>query len=157
MAYTEEHSKASVHWHTVLGSSHWSQWGNAVRSTYTRVYNCAGDHRMRLMQLFPLSLHSNGMRPTYTPVRMKSSSWLQQKTTTTTTTTKCAGRFLRHNRRCCTTLAKVRRLKTQTCKEHEQSKVALPEIHWPEDSPAQPLVERDGLRVCAVQWADRLR
>ncbi len=77
--YTEEHSKASVHWHTVLGSSHWSQWGNAVRSTYTRVYNCARDHRMRLMQLFPLSLHSNGMRPTYTPVRMKSSSWLQQK------------------------------------------------------------------------------
>ena len=66
----------------------------------------------------------------------------------------CAGRFLLDNRRCCTTLAKVRRL--QTRKEPEQSKVALLEIHWPEDSPAQPLVERDGLRVCAVQWAERL-
>ena len=31
--YTEEHSKASVHWHTVRGHSHWSQWQNAVQST----------------------------------------------------------------------------------------------------------------------------
>ena len=30
------------------------------------------------------------------------------------------------------------------------------EVHWREDSPTQPLVERDGLRFCAVQWADRL-
>ena len=55
------------------------------------------------------------------------------------------------------TLAKVRRLQTQTGEELEQSKVALLEIHWREDSPAQPLVERDdGLRFCAVQWAESL-
>ena len=43
------------------------------------------------------------------------------------------------------------------CKELGQSKVALLEIHWLEDSPArQPLVERDGLRFCPVQWAERL-
>ena len=68
----------------------------------------------------------------------------------------CAGRFLLDNRRYCTTLAKVRCLQTQTCEELKQSKDALPEIHWREDSPAQPLVERDGLQVCAVQWAERL-
>ena len=84
----------------------------------------------------------------YTPVCTKSSARLLQKN--------CAGRFLPDNRRCCTTLAKVRRLQTQTCEELEQSKVALLEIHWREDSPAQPLVERDGLRFCAVQWAERL-
>ena len=30
-----------------------------------RVYNCARDHKMRLMQLFPLGLHSHGMRATH--------------------------------------------------------------------------------------------
>ena len=30
-----------------------------------RVYNCARDHKMRLMQLFPLSLHSHGMMATH--------------------------------------------------------------------------------------------
>ena len=52
-------------WHTVRGRSHWSQWQNAARNTYMRVYNCAKDHKMRLMQLFPLSLHSHGMRATH--------------------------------------------------------------------------------------------
>ena len=30
-----------------------------------RVYNCARDHKMRLMQLFPLGLHSHGMSATH--------------------------------------------------------------------------------------------
>ena len=30
-----------------------------------RVYNCARDHKMRLMQLFPLGLHSHGMTATH--------------------------------------------------------------------------------------------
>ena len=34
-----------------------------------RVYNCARDHKMRLMQLFPLGLHSHGMRATHLFVR----------------------------------------------------------------------------------------
>ena len=66
----------------------------------------------------------------------------------------CAGRFLRHSERCCTALAKARRLQTQTCEEIEQSTVAW----WRytgEDTPAQPLVETDGLWVCAVQRADQ--
>ena len=112
-----------------------------------RVYNCARDHKMRLMQLFPLGLHSHGMRATHLFARKVLQGCCKNN---------CAGRFLLDNRRCCTTLAKVRCLQTQTCEELEQSKVALPEIHWREDSPAQPLVERDGLRVCAVQWAERL-
>jgi len=111
-----------------------------------RVYNCARDHKMRLMQLFPLGLHSHGMRATHLFVRKVQQGYCKKK---------CAGRFLLDNRRCCTTLAKVRRLQTQICEEHEQSKVALLKIHWREDLPAQPLVERDGLRVCAVQWAER--
>ena len=115
-----------------------------------RVYNCERDHKMRLMQLFPLGLHSHGMRATHLFVRKVLQGCCKKKKK------KSAGRFLLDNRRCCTTLAKVRRLQTQTCEELEQSKVALPEIHWREDSPAQPLVERDGLRVCAVQWAERL-
>ena len=102
---------------------------------------------MRLMQLFPLGLHSHGMRATHLFVRTVLQGYCKKK---------CAGRFLLDNRRRCTTLAKVRRLQTQTCEELEQSKVALLKIHWREDSPAQPLVERDGLRVCAVQWAERL-
>ena len=36
-----------------------------LRSTYMRVYNCARDHKMRLMQLFPLGLHSHGMTATH--------------------------------------------------------------------------------------------
>ena len=32
---------------------------------HMRVYNCAKDHKMRLMQLFPLSLHSHSMRATH--------------------------------------------------------------------------------------------
>ena len=84
----------------------------------------------------------------YTPVCTKSSARLLLKNG--------AGRFLLDNRIFCTTMDKVRCLQTQTCDEPEQSKVALPDIHWREDSPAQPLVERDGLRVCAVQWAERL-
>ena len=115
-----------------------------------RVYNCARDHKMRLMQLFPLGLHSHGMRATHLFARKVLQVCCKKKKKN------CAGRFLLDNRRCCTTLAKVRCLQTQTCEELEQSKVALPEIHWREDSPAQPLVERDGLRVCAVQWAERL-
>ena len=34
-----------------------------------RVYNCARDHKMRLVQLFPLGLHSHGMRATHLFVR----------------------------------------------------------------------------------------
>ena len=103
---------------------------------------------MRLKQLFPLGLHSHGMRATHTCLYERFCKVAAKN---------CAGRFLQHNRRCCTTLANVRRLQTQTCEELEQSKVALLEIRWREDSPAQPLVERDGLRYCAVQWAGRLR
>ena len=65
---------------------------------------------MRLMQLFPLSSHTHGMRATH----LKSSARLLQKKKRRKN---CARRFLRHNRRCCTTLAKVRRLQTQTCEE----------------------------------------
>ena len=102
---------------------------------------------MRVMQLFPLGLHSHGMRATHLFARQVLHGCCKNN---------CAGRFLVDNRRCCTTLAKVRCLQTQTCEELEQSKVALLEIHWREDSPVQPLVEKDGLRVCAVQWAERL-
>ena len=63
--YTEEHSEASVYWHTVRGCSHRPQWQNAVQSTRTKVYNCAKEHRMRLMQLFPLNCRSHGMRLTH--------------------------------------------------------------------------------------------
>ena len=83
-----------------------------------RVYNCARDHKMRLMQLFPLGLHSHGMRATRHLFARKVLQGCCIK--------KCAGRFLLDNRRCCTTLAKVRCLQTQTCEELEQSKVALP-------------------------------
>ena len=76
---------------------------------------------MRLMQLFPLGLHSHGMRATHLFARKVLQRCCKKK---------CAGRFLLDNRRCCTTLAKVRCLQTQTCEELEQSKVALPEIHW---------------------------
>ena len=83
-----------------------------------RVYNCARDHKMRLMQLFPLGLHSQGMRATHPFARKVLQGCCKNN---------CAGRFLLDNRRCCTTLAKVRCLQTQTCEELEQSKVALPE------------------------------
>ena len=110
-----------------------------------RVYNCERDHKMRLMQLFPLNLHSHGMRATL-PVLMKSSSRLLEKTRERERERERreremmrergetrergererderenrgerrkrernkekktrAGRFLRHNPRCCTTLA----------------------------------------------------
>ena len=39
---------------------------------YMKVYNSARDHKMRLMQLFPLNLHSHEMRAIYiyTPARL---------------------------------------------------------------------------------------
>ena len=73
------------------------------------------------MQLFPLGLHSHGMRATHLFARKVLQGCCKIN---------CAGRFLLDSRRCCTTLAKVRCLQTQTCEELEQSKVALPEIHW---------------------------
>ena len=72
-----------------------------LRSTYMRVYNCARDHKMRLMQLFPLGLHSHGMTATQLFEREVLQGCCKKN---------CAGRFLLDNRRCCTTLAKVRRL-----------------------------------------------
>ena len=36
---------------------------------FMRVYNCAREHKMRLMQLFPLGLHSRVMRATHLFVR----------------------------------------------------------------------------------------
>ena len=85
--------------------------------------------------MFPLGLHSHGMRATQLSARKVLQGCCKIN---------CAGRFLLDSRRCCTTLAKVRCLQTQTCEELEQSKVALPEIHWREDSPAQPQFGRKG-------------
>ena len=62
--YTGTQCKAVVTGH--------SDKNNAVQSTHTKVYNCAKEHRMRLMQLFPLNLHSHSMKATFTPVRVKS-------------------------------------------------------------------------------------
>ena len=137
--YTEEHSKASVHWHTVRGGHSNKMLPEAIIIWgYTTVQ---GTTRYAWCSCSPWACtHMVGK-----PVCMKSSARLLQKN--------CAGRFLRHNRRCCTTLAKV--LQTQTCEELEQSKVALLEIHWREYSPAHPLVERDGLRFSAVQRMQR--
>ena len=111
-----------------------------------RVYNCNGS-QYALDAVVPLGL-ALAWYEGYIPVCTKRSARLLQNKL-------CRAipsgqpKMLYHT-------AKVRRLQTQTCEELEQSKVALPEIHWQEDSPAQPLVERDGLRVCAVQWAERL-
>jgi len=66
--YTGTQCKAVVTGH--------SDKNNAVQSAHTKVYNCAKEHRMRLMQLFPLNLHSHSMKATYTPVRVKSSARL---------------------------------------------------------------------------------
>ena len=40
-----------------------------LSEAHMRVYNCARDHKMRLMQLFPLGLHAHGMRATHLFVR----------------------------------------------------------------------------------------
>ena len=53
---------------------------------------------MRLMQLFPLGLHSHGMRATYLFVRNVLQGCCKIN---------CAGRFLLDNRRCCTTLPRL--------------------------------------------------
>ena len=45
-----------------------------------RVHNCARYHKMRLIQLFPLGLHSRGMRAIYTPDCTKISARLLQNT-----------------------------------------------------------------------------
>ena len=138
--YTEEHNEASVYWHIVRGRSHRSQWQNAVQSTHTKVYNRAKEHRMRLMQLFPLNLHSHG---NYTHVRMKRSAGLLQRTVQCDSfgTVEDAVPHWPRSDVCRPRLAR----------NFEQSQVALLEIHWREDSPpAQPLVVRDGLRSCTV-------
>ena len=116
-----------------------------MRKAHVWRYTTVQGNRIRLMLLLPLNLHSYGMKATHLFI------WevLQGNCCKN-----CPGRFLRRGGRCCITLAKARRLQTQMCEELEQSKVALLEIHWWElDSPAQPLVERNGLRFCAVQWS----
>ena len=40
-----------------------------LSEAHMRVYNCARDHKMRSMQLFPLGLHSHSMRATHLFVR----------------------------------------------------------------------------------------
>ena len=40
-----------------------------LSKAHMKVYNCAWDHKMRLMQLFPLSLHSHCMRAAHLLVR----------------------------------------------------------------------------------------
>ena len=50
--------------------------------------------------------------------------------------------------------------RSDVCRPRHARKLNSRRLHdWRytgEDSPAQPLAERDGLRVCAVQWAERL-
>ena len=110
---------------------------------YMRVHNCARYHKMPLDAVVPLGLALTWYEG-YTPDCTKSSARLLQNTG--------QGDSFRTTDDAVPHWPRLDVCRPRLARNLNSRRLLCSEIHWREDSPAQPLVERDGLRFCAVQF-----